>query len=125
MQPAIESGDGFVQSLARGMAVIRAFRTGHERLTMAEVARAAGLTRAGARRVLLTLKELGYVGVDGLDFFLTSRVLELSQGYLRQTLWDKVQPVLQSVADSLNETASAGVLEGFDIVYTARVRPAT
>jgi len=116
-------GDRFIQSLARGVAVIRAFRPGHEKLTMAEVASATGLPRAGARRVLLTLKELGYVEVDGRNFFLTSRVLDLSQGYVRQTIWDKVRPVLQTVSDTLNETASASVLEGFDVVYTLRIRP--
>jgi IclR family pca regulon transcriptional regulator len=116
-------GDRFIQSLARGVAVIRAFRPGHEKLTMAQVASAAGLPRAGARRVLLTLKELGYVEVEGRNFFLTSRVLDLSQGYVRQTIWDRVRPVLQTVTDTLNETASACVLEGFDVVYTLRIRP--
>jgi IclR family pca regulon transcriptional regulator len=116
-------GDRFIQSLARGVAVIRAFRPGHEKLTMAEVASAAGLPRAGARRVLLTLKELGYVEVEGRNFFLTSRVLDLSQGYVRQTLWDRVRPVLQTITDTINETASASVLEGFDVVYTLRIRP--
>lgn len=119
-----ERGEGFVQSLARGLSVIRAFRPGYEKLTMAEVASHAVLTRAGARRVLLTLKELGYVGTEGRNFFLTSRVLDLSQGYLRQTLWDKVRPALQSISDAINETASAGVLEGYDVVYTLRVRSA-
>lgn len=89
---------------------------------MAEVATAARLTRAGARRVLLTLKELGYVGANGRDFFLTSRILELTEGYLRQTLWDQIRPAFQSIADTLNETVSAGVLEGYDVVYTLRVR---
>ena len=64
--------DSHIQSLARGLAVIRSFRPGAERLTMAQVATACNLTRAGARRILLTLQDLGYVGVEGRHFFLTS-----------------------------------------------------
>lgn len=114
--------DSHIQSLARGLAVIRTFRPGAERLTMAQVASACNLTRAGARRILLTLQDLGYVGVEGRHFFLTSKVLDLGQGFLGQSLWEKARPVLQDVVDTLNETTSAGVLEGFDVVYTLRVR---
>jgi len=122
MSLADPEGDGFVQSVARGLAVIRAFGPGHERLTMAQVASAALLTRAGARRILLTLHNLGYVAIDGRYFCLTSRVLDLGRGYLAQSLWEVTRPELEKVADVLNETASAGVLDGFDVVYTVRVR---
>lgn len=64
--------DGFVQSLARELAVLRAFTPGSTRLTITQVAGACGLTRAGARRMLLTLQNLGY-GVDGRHFYLTTR----------------------------------------------------
>lgn len=114
--------DGFIQSLARGITVIKAFKPGFEKLTMAEVAAACGLTRAGARRILLTLQDLGYVGYEDRRFFLTSRILELGQGFLRQSLWEKTRPALQTVANTLNETASAGVLDGVDVVYTLRLR---
>lgn len=117
-----DSGDGFVQSVARGLAVMRAFGPGRERLTMAQVASAAQLTRAGARRILLTLHNLGYVAIDGRFFYLTSRVLELGRGYLAQSLWEVTRPELETLSEAVNETASAGVLDGFDVVYTVRVR---
>src|SRR5207237_9164578 len=72
----------FVQSLERGLAVIRAFGPERTRLTLSEVAREAGLTRAAARRFLLTLVELGYVRSDGREFSLRPRVLELGYAYL-------------------------------------------
>ncbi len=72
----------FVQSLDRGLAVIRSFGPDRERLSLSEVARATGLTRAAARRFLLTLVKLGYVRSDGREFSLRPRVLELGYAYL-------------------------------------------
>lgn len=118
----LDAGDQNIQSIGRGLAVIRAFQPNRERLTMAQVANACGITRAGARRILLTLKDLGYVGLDGRHFFLTARVLELGHGYSNQSLWQTVRPVLQSIVDEFNETASTGVLEDFEVVYTVRIR---
>ncbi len=117
-----ESEEVFVQSLARGLAVLTAFRPGRERLTMAQVAKATGLTRAGTRRILLTLEHLGYVSVDRRLFFLTAQVLDLTSGYSAQPLWETTRKVLQSVAETLNETVSAGILNGNDVVYAVRVR---
>jgi IclR family pca regulon transcriptional regulator len=113
-----------VQSLARGLAVLRAFAPGYERLTIADAAARAGLTRAGARRILLTLQHLGYVRSDSRHFFLTARVLDLAQGFGERALWDATRPVLQSVADALNETTSAGVLDGAEVVYVLRIQSA-
>lgn len=117
-----DTHDEVIQSLARGMEVLRAFGAANDRMTIAEAAKVTGLTRAGARRILLTLEKLGYVRSDGRHYSLTARVLELGQGFLAQPLWQVVRPVLLSVADTLNETASAGVLDGHDVVYTVRVR---
>jgi IclR family pca regulon transcriptional regulator len=115
--------DDFVQSLARGFAVMRAFAGDHSTLTIAEVARRCGLTRAGARRILLTLVELGYVGVERRrNFYLTGRSLELGQGFRAQPVWEAARPVLQSVVSKLNETTSAGRLDGADVVYMVRIR---
>jgi IclR family transcriptional regulator, pca regulon regulatory protein len=114
--------DEVIQSLARGMEVLRAFGVANDKMTIAEAARVTGLTRAGARRILLTLEKLGYVRSDGRHYSLTARVLELGQGFLAQPLWQAVRPVLLSVANELNETASAGVLDGHDVVYTIRIR---
>jgi IclR family pca regulon transcriptional regulator len=117
-----ETSDAFIQSLARGLAVLTAFKAGHERLTMAEVAKATGLTRASARRILLTLEHLGYVSLDRRLFFLTAQVLDLVSGYSAQPLWEKTHKVLQALAKQLDETVSAGILDGHDVVYTVRVR---
>ncbi len=122
MQPVATEGDGFIRSLARGLAVLRAFGPDHPRMTITEVASACDLTRAGARRMLLTLQRLGYVGMDARYFYLTARVLDLSQGFLNQLLWKATRIALESVAVTLGETASAGVLEGFNIIYTLRIR---
>lgn len=116
------SDDTFVQSIARGLAVFRAFTPDQSRLTMAQVASAAQLTRAGARRVLLTLQSLGYVALDGRHYHLTSRVLDLRRGYLLHSLWEKVRPELRKLSVRLNETVSAGILDGPDVVYTVRYR---
>ena len=112
----------FVQSLDRGLAVIRAFDAQHPRLQLSEVARATGLTRAAARRFLLTLVQLGYVRVDGREFSLRPRVLELGYSYLSgQTLPQVAQPHLEALVSQVDESSSISVLDGDDVVYVARV----
>ncbi|MDQ1618464.1 MAG: IclR family transcriptional regulator, pca regulon regulatory protein [Actinomycetota bacterium] len=115
-------GPDFVQSLVRGLSVIRAFDADHPRLTLSEVARSAGLPRAAARRSLLTLVHLGYVGfADGL-FTLRPRVLELGYSYLStMTLPEVAEPHLERLAADLHESSSMSVLDGDDIVYVSRV----
>jgi IclR family pca regulon transcriptional regulator len=91
-----QRGADFVQSLARGLAVIRAFGPERSELTLTEVANAADLTRAAARRFLLTLVELGYVRNDGRFFALTARVLELGYAYLAGlTVTEVAQPHIE------------------------------
>lgn len=112
----------FVQSLARGLAVIRAFDAEHAELSLSDVARRAELTRAAARRFLHTLIALGYVRTDGRLFALTPRVLELGFSYLSSlSLPEVVQPHLERLSRAVDESASAAVLDGTDIVYVARV----
>ncbi|MGK5114815.1 MULTISPECIES: IclR family transcriptional regulator domain-containing protein [unclassified Geodermatophilus] len=112
----------FVQSLDRGLAVIRAFDAEHPRLGLSEVARATGLTRAAARRFLLTLVQLGYVRMDGREFSLRPRVLELGYSYLSGlTLPEVAEPHLETLVSQVNESSSMSVLDGDDIVYVARV----
>ena len=89
---------------------------------MAQIAHACQLTRAGVRRILLTLEDLGYVGQEGRHFFLTARILDLTKGYARRSLWEAARPRLQSMADQLNETVSAGVLQGADVLYVLRIQ---
>ncbi|GHF48950.1 IclR family pca regulon transcriptional regulator [Amycolatopsis bartoniae] len=111
-----------VQSLERGLAVIRAFNAGAPELTLSDVARATGLTRAAARRFLLTLVDLGYVRTDGKYFSLTARVLELGYAFLSSmTLPDVAQPHLERLSAEVRESSSVSVLDGTDIVYVARV----
>ncbi|GAA3176357.1 IclR family transcriptional regulator C-terminal domain-containing protein [Blastococcus jejuensis] len=112
----------FVQSLDRGLAVIRAFDAQHPRLQLSEVARSTGLTRAAARRFLLTLVELGYVRVEGREFSLRPRVLELGYSYLSGiTLPEVAQPHLEALVAKVDESSSVAVLDGDDVVYVARV----
>lgn len=112
----------FVQSLDRGLAVIRAFGPDRERLSLSEVARATGLTRAAARRFLLTLVKLGYVRNDGREFSLRPRVLELGYAYLSGLALPEVaMPHLEELSATLHESSSVSVLDGQAIVYIARV----
>ena len=112
----------YVQSLERGLAVIRAFDAEHPELTLSEVARACDLTRAAARRFLLTLVDLGYVRTDGRLFALSPRVLELGYAYLSSlTLPQVAEPHLENLVAQVRESSSACVLDGDDVVYVARV----
>ncbi|CDZ87891.1 IclR family transcriptional regulator [Rhodococcus ruber] len=120
-EPIAASPD-YVQSLARGLSVIKAFDAEHPRRTLSEVAKATDLTRATARRFLLTLVELGYVRTDGSQFWLTPRVLELGYSYLSSlTLPDVARPHLEALAQKVHESTSVSVLDGGDVVYVARV----
>ena len=117
-----ERPDHFVQSLERGLAVIRAFGEATPELTLSEVARETGLTRAAARRFLLTLADLGYVRTDGRRFALSPRVLELGYAYLSsRSLPEIAEPHLERLAAEVRESSSVSVLDGDDIVYVARV----
>ena len=112
----------YVQSLERGLAVIRAFDADHAQLALTDVARRTGLTRAAARRFLLTLTDLGYVRTDGRLFALTPRVLELGYAYLSgQSLPEVAEPHLERLVAEVHESSSVSVLDGDDIVYIARV----
>lgn len=111
----------FVQSLDRGLAVIRCFSSEHPSLTLSEVAERTGLTRAAARRFLLTLQELGYVGSSGRQFSLRPRVLALGYAYLSSFSVSQIaQPHLEDLAEELHESCSVSVLDGDDLVYVAR-----
>ena len=112
---------GFVHSLESGLWVIRCFSDERPRLTLSEVARQTGLSRASARRSLLTLQTLGYVGSDERQFFLTPRVLTLGYAYLSSLPFAEVaQSHLADLANEVHESCSASVLDGFEIVYVAR-----
>ena len=115
-------GDSYVQSFARGLEVIRSFSAQSPRQTLSEVAVRSGLSRAGARRILLTLRTLGYVVTDGKHFSLTARVLDLGFAYLSSMpIWNLAEPVMEGLAAQVHESCSVAVLEGTDIVYVLRV----
>jgi len=121
MAESIERPVGYVQSLDRGLAVIRSFSAERPLLTLSEVARQTGLSRAAARRSLITLQTLGYVGSDDRHFYLTPRVLTLGYAYLSSLSFaDVAQSHLTDLANDVHESCSASVLDGFDIVYVAR-----
>jgi len=115
-------GDGYVQAFARGLQVIRAFDGRARELTLTEVADSAGLTRAGARRILLTLAHLGYVELDGRAFSLTPRILSLGFPYLTSLpFWNFAEPVMEDLVRQIHESSSVAVLDGAEIVYVLRV----
>jgi IclR family pca regulon transcriptional regulator len=116
------SGPDFVESLARGLDVLRCFDDTHRQMSLAEVAGATGLARPTARRLLLTLAELGYVrSVDGA-FSLTPKCLTLGAAYVASLgLWDIARPHLEALVRETRESSSMAQLDGSDIVYVARV----
>lgn len=121
-QETQQPSDTYVQSFARGLSVIRAFGPQRPQMTLSEVAAACGLTRAGARRILLTLAHLGYVSVEDRKFALTPRILELGYSYLSATpLWDLALPYMEEVAETTRESCSVSVLDGVDVVYILRL----
>lgn len=120
--PARAPGDGYVQSFARGLAVIRSFSADSPSQTMTEVAQRTGLTRAGARRILHTLHALGYVEIDGRQFRLTAKVLDLGFAYLSSLpLWSLAEPFIESLVRDVQESSSVAVLNDKEIVYVLRV----
>lgn len=117
-----QPGDSYVQSFARGLEVIRSFSADAPQQTLSEVAARSSLTRAGARRILLTLQTLGYVDSDGKHFRLTARILDLGFAYLSSLpIWNLAEPVMEALVEEVKESSSAAVLEGTDIVYVLRV----
>ena len=118
----ISAADEYIQSLARGLSVIKTFGEGAHSLTLSEVAARVGLSRATARRILWTLHRLGYVQSDGRHFNLAVRTLDLGYAYLSSmNLWEAAQPYMEEVAEQVHESCSASVLDDTEIVYVVRV----
>ncbi|HET8868629.1 MAG TPA: IclR family transcriptional regulator C-terminal domain-containing protein [Agrococcus sp.] len=111
----------FVEAIARGFDVIRSF-DGAPVQSLAEVAQRTGLARPTARRILITLQQLGYVHADGGRFELTPRVLELGVAYFAgSAFWEAAMPRLRELVEHTNESSSIAQLDGSDVVYVARV----
>jgi IclR family pca regulon transcriptional regulator len=114
-----------VKSFARGLQVIKTIAQKQVPLTITEVADCTGLTRAGARRLLLTLQESGYARLDGRHFSLTPRIMELGSSYSSlDPVWSVTERHIRELVDDINETVSAGMLDDLDVVYVLRQRTA-
>ncbi|MDH2413387.1 IclR family transcriptional regulator C-terminal domain-containing protein [Nocardioides sp. CER19] len=119
--PRRHSDPDFIEAIARGLDVIRAFRPGGA-MSLTEIATAADLARPTARRILVTLESLGYVRAGDGGFQLTPRVLELGLTYVQAMgLWDVARPHLEHLVARTHESSSIAELDGSDIVYVARV----
>ena len=117
-----ETGPDFIEALARGLDVLRAFGPNRPTMTLSEVAAATELARPTARRMLLTLKELGYVRITQGGFALTPHVLELGMAYIGSIgIWDIARPHMERLVEQTHESSSIAQLDGSDIVYVARV----
>ncbi len=116
------TGPDFIEAIARGLDVIRAFDSVKRTLTLSEVAARADLARPTARRILMTLEELGYVRSGDGVFELTARVLELGTAYISSSgIWDVAHPHLLGLSAKVRESCSIAQLDGGDVVYVARV----
>ncbi|PFG29708.1 IclR family transcriptional regulator domain-containing protein [Paramicrobacterium agarici] len=112
----------FIEAIARGLDVIRAFGTRGNVLSLSELASETGLARPTVRRILLTLDELGYVRSDDGAYSLTPRVLDLGMAYVSSSgIWELTRPHLVDLSASLGQSCSIAQLEGSDIVYVSRV----
>src|SRR5690606_320732 len=122
MEGTTQEGRDLVGSLAKGLRVIEALAAAPRGLRLTEVAEASGLTRAGARRLLLTLVAEGYARQEGRQFLLTAKLLSLARHWLGgSSLWAYAEPIMRDLSHRLGESCSAAVLEGEDVVYVARV----
>ena len=126
--PRAGAGPDFIEALARGLDVIAAFRPAYGALTLTEVAAATGLARPTARRILLTLAELGYVRPADGAFTLTPKVLDLGVAFVRsQGLWDIARPHMRALVARTNESCSVAQLDGSkpvlsDMVHSGKIK---
>nr|WP_067297473.1 IclR family transcriptional regulator C-terminal domain-containing protein [Marinobacterium profundum] len=120
-QPGAVDKD-FLATFARGLEVIKSFDTQTPSMSLTDVAKKNNLSRASARRFLLTLQKLGYVKSDDKRFKLTARVLELGYSYLATLNFSEtITPFMEKITHKLGESCSATVLDGQDVVYIARI----
>ena len=120
-----ERATDFVESFDRGLRLLQAFGATSGPMTLSDIARAAELPRATARRILFTLAHGGFVSTDGKLFTLTPHVLTLAGAFLRSSqVVTVLQPVLDRIATSAQEISSLAVLDGDDVVFIARGSPA-
>ncbi|MBN7786538.1 helix-turn-helix domain-containing protein [Ponticoccus gilvus] len=121
-QDKISSRD-FVSSLSRGLEILSSFSRTSKKMTLSEVAAETGMSRATARRFLLTLVKEGYVVTDGKLFDLTPKVLDLGFSVLSKIgIWDRARPLMERLSEQTGESCTAAILDGLDVVYVAGVQ---
>ncbi|KWV58750.1 IclR family transcriptional regulator [Bradyrhizobium macuxiense] len=119
-----ERATDFVEALDRGLRLLQVFGTVSGPATLSDLARAADLPRATARRILFTLAHGGFVMTDGKLFTLTPHVLTLAGSFLQSNqVVTVLQPVLDRIATAAQEIASLALLDGDDVVFVARSSP--
>jgi IclR family pca regulon transcriptional regulator len=122
VQTPFRKGPEYMATLAKGLAVLGAFGPDRPSMTLSETAAVSKLTRAAARRVLLTLADLGYVTREGRSFALAPRILELGFAYLATQSWlTRAEPLMKELSHDVQESCSAAILQGSEIVYVARM----
>ncbi|SOH94882.1 transcriptional regulator, IclR family [Monaibacterium marinum] len=117
------SNRDFVSSLSRGLEILSSFSRTSRKMTLSEVATETGMSRATARRFLLTLVKEGYVVTDGKLFDLTPKVLDLGFTVLSKIgIWDRARPFMERLSEQTGESCTAAILDGLDVVYVAGVQ---
>lgn len=117
------SNRDFVSSLSRGLSILSSFSRTSRKMTLSEVAAETGMSRATARRFLLTLVKEGYVVTDGKLFDLTPKVLDLGFSVLsRIGIWDRARPFMERLSEQTGESCTAAILDGLEVVYVAGVQ---
>lgn len=112
----------FVEALAKGLAILEAFDAAHPEMTLSEVARRVGLSPAAARRSLITLSALGYVGSRDKRFHLKPRIMTLGSAfYFAARIDELLQPDLRDLVERFGDASSVATLDGADVIYVAHV----
>jgi IclR family transcriptional regulator, pca regulon regulatory protein len=123
--PADRAGErspDFVEALAKGLAILESFDVAHPEMTLSEVARRVGLSPAAARRSLITLAELGYVGQKDKRFHLKPRIMALGSAfYFAARIDELLQPDLRDLVNRFGDASSVGTLDGCEVIYVAHV----
>lgn len=113
----------YVSSLSRGLSILQSFSRTSRKMTLSEVAAETEMSRATARRFLLTLVREGYVATDGKLFDLTPKVLDLGFSVLsRIGIWDRARPFMERLSQQTGESCTAAILDGLEVVYVAGVQ---
>jgi IclR family transcriptional regulator, pca regulon regulatory protein len=111
-----------VNSVLKAFDVLKVFSRQKPRMTLSEVADYAGMSRASARRFLLTFTQAGYMDTDGKRFFLTSKLLELSYSIVSSAnIWETARPVISELSEKLGESCYGAVLDGSEVLYVVHI----